>query len=82
MAEQFQVEFLGAVPIDPSFVMMIEGGGDGDLVQGEVEALADSSSTAVKPLVERYASSALCPLFKTMTDRIIIKTGHNNGNLP
>jgi len=30
MSQQFDVEFFGAIPIDPSYVMMIEGGAEGD----------------------------------------------------
>jgi hypothetical protein len=59
MAEQFSVEFFGAVPIDPSFNLMIE---------------SQSSEQGMKtPLVEQYGKSKLCPIFKEITDRLVAK---------
>lgn len=58
MAQQFGVEFLGKVPIDPAFNMMIES-------QGSVQ---DG-----KTLVERYGDSKLCEVFKGIGERLVGK---------
>jgi len=59
MAEQFSVEFFGAVPIDPSFNLMIES--------------QSSEEGGKTPLVDQYVKSKLCPIFKEITDRLVAK---------
>lgn len=58
MAQQFGVEFLGKVPIDPEFNMMIES-------QGSVKD--------EKTLVERYGESKLCGVFEGIGERLVAK---------
>lgn len=58
MAQQFGVEFLGKVPIDPAFNMMIESQGS-----------AEDGMT----LVERYGESKLCEVFKRIGERLVAK---------
>jgi Mrp family chromosome partitioning ATPase len=59
MAEQFSVDFFGAVPIDPSFNLTIE---------------SQSSQEGGKvPLVEQYGASKLCPIFKDITEKLVEK---------
>jgi Mrp family chromosome partitioning ATPase len=57
MAQQFNVEFLGSVPIDPSFVLMIEG----------------QAQAREQTLVEKYGNSKLCPIFKEMADKLVAR---------
>jgi MinD-like ATPase involved in chromosome partitioning or flagellar assembly len=59
MAEQFSVEFFGAVPIDPSFNLMIES--QSSMEGGET------------PLVEQYGSSKLWPIFRDITEKLVEK---------
>lgn len=63
MAQQFNVEFLGAVPIDPSFNMMIES---------QSTAPKDAQGRVVG-LVERYGESKLCEVFKGISERLVVK---------
>ncbi|KAA8894683.1 P-loop containing nucleoside triphosphate hydrolase protein [Sphaerosporella brunnea] len=59
MAEQFSVDFFGAVPIDPCFNLMIE---------------SQSSEEGMKaPLVEQYGNSKLEPIFKDITEKLVAK---------
>lgn len=58
MAQQFGVEFLGKVPIDPAFNMMIE---------------SQSSAKDGITLVERYGESKLCEVFKGIGERLVAK---------
>ncbi|KAI5838100.1 P-loop containing nucleoside triphosphate hydrolase protein [Morchella snyderi] len=58
MANEFGVEFLGKVPIDPAFNMMIES-------QGSWEGKGG--------LVQRYGDSRLCGVFKGITERLVVK---------
>lgn len=58
MAQQFGVEFLGKVPIDPAFNMMIESQG---------------SAEDGRTLVERYGDSKLCEVFKGIGERLVGK---------
>jgi Mrp family chromosome partitioning ATPase len=58
MANEFGVEFLGKVPIDPAFNMMIES-------QGSWEGKGG--------LVQRYGDSRLCGVFKEITERLVVK---------
>ena len=57
MAEQFSIDFFGAVPIDPAFNLMIE----------------NQSNVADSPLVDQYAASKLCPVFADITAKLVAK---------
>lgn len=85
MSQQFDVEFFGAAPIDPSYVMMIEGGAEGDessethTIGNNIEDAGQSNGAQdvqekPRPLVDRYASSGLCSIFEKITARLIEKT--------
>lgn len=60
MAEQFGVDFLGAVPVDPGFNLMIES---------QKEKKKDDGLG----LMERYGTSGLCPVFKVIGDKLVAK---------
>ena len=81
MAEEFGVRFLGAVPIDPQFVMLVETGRrpvypvgteiNGHDIGGQLNG---NPATDVKDpglLVEKYTSCSLCPIFKDITRDVI-----------
>ena len=82
MADQFEVDFLGSVPIDQTFVMMIEAGGGRSLTASSTTENAtnneqeetNSEQQPSAPLVERYGSSALCPIFKQIAEKLVSKT--------
>lgn len=71
MAEQFGVEFLGKVPIDPSFNMMIENQGSW-AQEGEGEGIVG--------LVERYGESRLYEVFKGIMERLVVKVNQSEIN--
>ena len=90
MAEEFQVRFLGSVPIDPEFVMLIETGerlwppprtmfDSQDSSKSTIET-ADvdkninelGNNTKQKLLVEKYRSCSLAPIFKAITDEVVL----------
>ncbi len=72
MAKDYGVAFLGSVPIDPAFVALIEEGTrpvypKGTVVDGrsfEEQPIHDEKDSA--PLVEKYKSCSLHPLFDRM----------------
>ncbi|KAF3926686.1 hypothetical protein ABW21_db0203026 [Orbilia brochopaga] len=61
LAEQYNIDFFGAVPIDPSFVMMIEG--DNANGEGEVK----------ESLLDKYQMNALCPIFRDIAGKVVAK---------
>lgn len=69
MARDFNVPFLGSVPIDPAFVALIEEGTrpiypEGTVIAGEDMAKDNESSTNDSAsLAEKYRSCSLFPLF-------------------
>ncbi|KAK9458090.1 P-loop containing nucleoside triphosphate hydrolase protein [Dipodascopsis uninucleata] len=62
LAEHFNIPFLGSVPIDPQFVMMIE------------QQHSDKDSS----LIEKYSSSKLCPIFEKITNTVLETTEKKN----
>jgi hypothetical protein len=62
MAEQFSIEFLGAVPIDPSFNLMIESQSSQEQGKGKKSSL-----------MEEYGDCKLSPIFKNIAERLIAK---------
>ncbi|KAH8663904.1 P-loop containing nucleoside triphosphate hydrolase protein [Xylariales sp. PMI_506] len=87
MAQDFNVKFLGAVPIDPQFVMLIETGTEPVYPQGTVIDGQDVSNpdrggserqvTTGQPmtLVEKYRGCSLEPLFRNITRDIVHAIG-------
>lgn len=81
MAEEFKVKFLGSVPIDPQFVMLVEAGRTpsypaGTSINGQVMEGADESKTngetkEAGQLVAKYPKCSLCPIFKDITAQVI-----------
>lgn len=85
MAQDFNVPFLDAVPIDPQFVMLIETGASPIYPQGTVvngqdlsEAPAPKSMEQTKDaslLAEKYRACSLEPIFRKITQDIVTAIG-------
>ncbi|KAI1197137.1 cytosolic Fe-S cluster assembly factor CFD1 [Nemania serpens] len=89
MAADFNVPFLGRVPIDPQFVMLIETGRRPEYPQGTVingqdfskgpQNGNDSSTGEVTKeaslLAERYRGCSLEPIFRKITQDIVTAAG-------
>jgi hypothetical protein len=80
MANEFEVPFLGTVPIDPQFVLLVESGTEpvypkGTMIGGkdisEEERPTQNTTGNVKTLVEKYKSCSLEPIFKDITGQVI-----------
>jgi predicted RNA-binding Zn-ribbon protein involved in translation (DUF1610 family) len=86
MAREFGVSFLGGVPVDPQFVMLVETGRRPRYPQGTEINRRDMSTPAVADgagqeegevqrdsgtLVDKYHSCSLAPVFKMITDAVI-----------
>ena len=72
MAKEFEVKFLGSVPIDPAFVDLVEQGTrpsypSGTIINGKDISVTTNDSNGVTKddasLVEKYTSCSLCPIF-------------------
>ncbi|KAF2455460.1 cytosolic Fe-S cluster assembling factor cfd1 [Lineolata rhizophorae] len=78
MAAEFEVPFLGRVPIDPAFVRLIEegvrpsypegtmvGGREAEMrVKGNVDGEPSDTADKNAPLVQKYTSCSLYPVFE------------------
>jgi len=77
MASDFGVPFLGSVPIDPAFVMLVEEGvrpvyPKGTVVEGTDMSSADITSGSKEGLfVEKYRDCSLAPLFDGFVGRLL-----------
>jgi Mrp family chromosome partitioning ATPase len=78
MAQEFDVPFLGNVPIDPMFIRLIEEGKrpsypEGTVVDGQ-DMQAKSQETELQDegeLVDKYLSCSLCPIFDAITRKVV-----------
>ena len=68
MSREFGVGFLGAVPIDPNFVGLVEG-------QGKV----GEDGTVGKSLVEGYKDSKLAAVFMEIAKKVVKKIEEGKG---
>ncbi|KAI1505705.1 P-loop containing nucleoside triphosphate hydrolase protein [Biscogniauxia marginata] len=89
MASDFHVRFLGGVPIDPQFVMLVETGRRPTYPQGTVingrdfsgarengqVATSTQETKDVSLLAIKYQSCSLEPIFKKMTQDIVSAIG-------
>ncbi|PIA91567.1 Cytosolic Fe-S cluster assembly factor CFD1 [Cercospora beticola] len=79
MAQEFNVDFLGSIPIDPMFIRLIEEGKrpsypQGTIIQGrDMQAEEEASTEGL--LVDKYTACSLQPLFETITKDLITKIG-------
>ncbi|ORY71405.1 cytosolic Fe-S cluster assembly factor CFD1 [Pseudomassariella vexata] len=89
MAQEFNVRFLGAVPIDPQFVMLIETGNrpvypQGTIINGQ-DLSGSVDNTTAEPngqvtkdaslLAYKYRNCSLEPVFRTITQDIVAAIG-------
>ncbi|KAI0977250.1 cytosolic Fe-S cluster assembly factor CFD1 [Xylaria arbuscula] len=89
MADDFSVPFLGRVPIDPQFVMLIETGRKPEYPQGTIIDGEDFSKVAqngrggstgevtkeASLLAEKYRGCSLEPIFRKITQDIVTAVG-------
>ncbi|KAI0007695.1 P-loop containing nucleoside triphosphate hydrolase protein [Xylariaceae sp. FL0662B] len=89
MAEDFKVRFLGGVPLDPQFVMLVETGRRPQYPQGTIvngrdfseaqhNGQADSTEKETKDaslLAGKYMDCSLEPIFRKITQDIITAIG-------
>jgi Mrp family chromosome partitioning ATPase len=81
MAEEFHVKFLGSVPIDPQFVMLVEAGRTpvyppGTLINGQYISPGEnhelgSDSRDARQLVGKYKGCSLYPIFQKISEDIV-----------
>ena len=77
MARDFQVPFLGSVPIDPAFVMLVEEGARPVYPKGTVIEGMDVSTTGATGgskeglFVDKYRDCSLAPLFDGFAKRLL-----------
>lgn len=90
MANDFGVKFLGRVPIDPQFLVLIETGKrpkypDGTAVNGEdisVSARGSHDEPETKDpalLVQKYQDCSLAPIFKVITSDVMSAVEQTSG---
>lgn len=80
MAREFEVPFLGSVPIDPAFVDLVESGTrpvypKGTVLGGkdmgtEEEDVMDAEERKKGSLVEKYRDCSLAPLFGAFVEKL------------
>ncbi|KAI1312945.1 cytosolic Fe-S cluster assembly factor CFD1 [Xylaria venustula] len=89
MADDFSVPFLGRIPIDPQFVMLIETGRKPEYPQGTIINGEDFSKVVqngrggstgevtkeASLLAEKYRSCSLEPIFRKITQDIVTAVG-------
>ncbi|KAF2208489.1 hypothetical protein CERZMDRAFT_101239 [Cercospora zeae-maydis SCOH1-5] len=79
MAQEFNVDFLGSIPIDPMFIRLIEEGKRPSYPQGTIiegrDMQADEEGSTEGLLVDKYTACSLQPLFETITKELIAKIG-------
>jgi len=78
MAKEFEVPFLGSVPIDPMFIRLIEEGRRPVYPAGTVVEGKDMADLKVEDdakddglLVEKYTACSLCPIFDGMVKALV-----------
>jgi MinD-like ATPase involved in chromosome partitioning or flagellar assembly len=89
MAREFNVDFLGSVPIDPQFVVLVETGKGpvypiGTKVNGQDfegapavqtdEQTSNETASESDHLVDKYQTCSLSQIFKAITEKVIAKT--------
>ena len=79
MAREFEVPFLGSVPIDPMFIRLIEEGKipvypEGTVIDGQDMSNGVANGIEKKDeglLVDKYTACSLCPLFAGMVHELV-----------
>jgi len=78
MAKEFDVPFMGSVPIDPMFIRLIEEGirpvyPQGTVVEGKdmTEVTQDAAVNDQGLLVDKYTACSLSPIFDGMVKALV-----------
>ena len=78
MAKEFDVPFMGSVPIDPMFIRLIEEGRrpvypEGTVVEGKdmAQNLDDVTANDEGLLVDKYTACSLSPIFNGMVKELV-----------
>ncbi|TKA24631.1 Cytosolic Fe-S cluster assembly factor CFD1 [Salinomyces thailandicus] len=76
MAKEFEVPFLGSVPIDPMFIRLIEEGKrpvypEGTVIDGKAMDVDTAESSEEGLLVEKYTACSLSPIFDGMATQLV-----------
>lgn len=83
MAKEFEVPFLGSVPIDPMFIRLVEEGErpvypEGTVIQGQDMQTNghtnDSRNAESDLLVDKYTSCSLSPIFRGIVKQFVSDT--------
>lgn len=69
LAEQFNLPFLGTVPIDPQFVLMIEQQHSTDASTTEPDS--ENKDTTISLVDDYKKNSALFPIFDSIVDTLL-----------
>ena len=80
MAKEFEVPFLGSVPIDPMFIRLIEEGKrpvypEGTVIDGKAMDVENADASAEGLLVDKYKMCSLCPIFDGMVKQLVFQIG-------
>lgn len=81
MAQEFGVDFLGSIPIDPMFIRLIEEGKrpsypEGTVIEGrDMQREEEEEGSTEGTLVDKYTACSLQPLFEGITKELITKIG-------
>ena len=85
MAKDFDVPFLGSVPIDPMFIRLIEEGKTPEYPEGTVIEGNDMQTNGpiqeIKDdalLVEKYRSCSLAPIFDGVVKQVVATIEQTN----
>lgn len=76
MAQEFEVPFLGSIPVDPMFIRLIEEGKrprypEGTIIEGQdMQSNNTNDEDTSGLLVEKYSACSLCPLFSGITKQL------------
>ncbi|KAK9332109.1 P-loop containing nucleoside triphosphate hydrolase protein [Lipomyces starkeyi] len=74
LAKQYDVPFLGAVPIDPQFVLLIEEQHAAASAQAAMDGQGEVTSGKGFSLIEKYKECKLCPIFAKITEQVVAAT--------
>ncbi|KAK9316820.1 P-loop containing nucleoside triphosphate hydrolase protein [Lipomyces starkeyi] len=74
LAKQYDVPFLGAVPIDPQFVLLIEEQHAAASAEAAMDGKGEVTSGKGFSLIEKYKECKLCSIFAKITEQVVAAT--------
>lgn len=85
MAQQWKIDFLGSVPVDPQFVMLVETGRrprypEGTISNGRDMSASEAATDGLETrdsglLIAKYNNCSLAPVFKSITETVMTGNG-------